>query len=569
VRLLVHVLVLVLVLVLAAACGDDGAPPDGGPGGDAGPAYAPDRHCPGSAGCEDEGDGVLHAGAAAVDVTPVIDAMTDVQTVDVNGNGEFDPFEGDEFEDRNDNGRFDGVWIAGFGNGRAASGVNDPQWARAIALRRDRTTIAIVAIDCIGFFWDDVVRVRERLAGVDVDYVMIAGTHSHEARDTLGIWGATQSATGVDLDYMERLYDGAAEAVRQAVAALRPANIERASFRWRDQPGGTLRYVSDARHPIIIDDEVRILRFLEAGTETTVATLVNFGSHPEYGGDRNQLLSSDYAHWLREGIEDGVAGPGGEMAPGVGGIAVFVNGAVGSQIGPGGGLRAETWDGTPVGDEAGLVLAETVGGQMAWHVLRALGPTGGATREETAEIGFRSKELFIDVENRGYHVALLQELFITREGYNWDPELVIRPGVNEPDVRTEVAAIDIGGVQAICVPGELDPALFIGGYDGAYTPPGVDIVDPTEQNPPDLTRAPPGPYLRDLARGDAEMVMLFGLANDQIGYFVPEFDYVLHPSNPYLDEAEGEHYEETNSIGVNGWPRIRGELQMLLGWEPR
>jgi hypothetical protein len=41
---------------------------------------------------------------------------------------------------------------------------------------------------------------------------------------------------------------------------------------------------------------------------------------------------------------------------------------------------------------------------------------------------------------------------------------------------------------------------------------------------------------------------------------------VLHPTNPYFDEAEGDHYEETNSIGPNGWPRVKSELTKLLGW---
>jgi hypothetical protein len=100
-------------------------------------------------------------------------------------------------------------------------------------------------------------------------------------------------------------------------------------------------------------------------------------------------------------------------------------------------------------------------------------------------------------------------------------------GRNEPDIRTEVVVIDIGDVSIVGVPGELDPALFLGGYDGTYTPPELMVVDPMRENPVDLSRAPSPPYLRDLAlaaRPDVETVMLFGLFNDEIGYFVPEFD---------------------------------------------
>ena len=85
-------------------------------------------------------------------------------------------------------------------------------------------------------------------------------------------------------------------------------------------------------------------------------------------------------------------------------------------------------------------------------------------------------------------------------------------------------------------------------------------------NPPDITKAPPGPYLQDLARPDAEFVFLFGLTNDMLGYFLPEFDYQLHEFNPYFDEAPGDHYEETNSVGPDGWPRIAAELNKLFAW---
>ncbi len=62
--------------------------------------------------------------------------------------------------------------------------------------------------------------------------------------------------------------------------------------------------------------------------------MINFRGHPEYGGDSNQLLSGDIVHWLRDGVENGLVGPDGEMVPGVGGVAVFFQSAVGSRWAP-------------------------------------------------------------------------------------------------------------------------------------------------------------------------------------------------------------------------------------------
>jgi len=48
---------------------------------------------------------------------------------------------------------------------------------------------------------------------------------------------------------------------------------------------------------------------------------------------------------------------------------------------------------------------------------------------------------------------------------------------------------------------------------------------------------------------------------------VPAFDYELGPS-PYTSEAPGDHYEETNSIGPEGWPRLESKMRALIDWVP-
>jgi hypothetical protein len=569
---------------LAVGCGDDdgpapmpdaGTPVDGGAdaGTDAGPTeLVPDMYCPGSPDCLDEGDMILRVGVARVEITPVIDETTEILTVDLNGNGEYDPPRrgepGDEFRDLDGDGSFDGVWIAGYGLARGATGVSDPQYASAISLSYNQTTIVLGSVDAVGWFISEMDAVREMVDDLPIDQITLSATHSHQSRDTVGIWGPAVDISGADPAYVALVRTSMAMAIRTAHGAMEPAHVQYATLRLRDAPLGVIGYTSDARHPIIIDDEVRIMRFVEAADETaTITTLVNWGSHPEYGGDTNQLLSSDYPHWLRDGVENGVTQPDGTMVPGVGGITVFFQGALGSQIGPYGGWERRTFEGEPMTD-LDLRASEAVGKNVATLVLEALAPGAGSVMDETAALGVRTKRLYVDIENIGFHIAIVGQIFTPRPSYNWDETMPLIAGDNEPDLLSEVAVIDIGRAQILTAPGELDPALFVGGYDGSYTPMGMDIINTSEENPPVLSMAPEAPYLRDLMRADAEYRFLFGLANDFLGYFIPSFDYLLHPSAPYIEEAAGEHYEETNSVGPMGWPKIEMNIRELLAWTP-
>lgn len=565
---------LLIVLVGCDGAGEvdagvlDAAPP-GDAGTDAGgpPPFEPDSYCPGAPGCESGEGGTFEVGVARAVITPTIDDTTDVMTLDVDGDGEYEPLGGDTFENRDGEPGFSGVWIAGFGNARPASGVADDVYASAVAMRNADTTIVLVSIDVIGWFKTDMDRIREMVADLEIDHIAIAATHVHQNRDTIGLWGIDLSNPGRSEEYNDTIRSQAARAIRDAVGALQPANVQWASVDLRDVPGGLPRLIGDNRDPVIIDPEVRVMRLVEAGTETTICTVINFGAHPEYLDDQNTLISGDLGGYVRRGVSDGVIGPDGSMTPGVGGITIWMNAAVGGQIGPNH-LDVRTWAGDPViqGDDV-FLYTRTVGEQLAHHILTALGPTAGATTDMTAALGYRTRTFFVDVENSGFHVALLTGLF-DRESFNWDPGSSLVPGENEPDLLTEVTVIDIGRASMITAPGELDPSLLLGGYDGEFTPMGVPIVDPANPNPPPLDSAPPPPYLRDLARTDADQVWLLGMTNDYLGYLVPEYNYQLHPGAPYFEEAPGDHYEETNSVGVNGWPTIRRELEALLAWSP-
>ncbi len=564
--------------------GEDAAPPvDGGHdvGTDAGdPPLVPDHICPGDADCMPGGDMHLMAGAARIEITP---NLADYETwVDVNGNHQYDPINGDTFVDRNGNGVLDAPWMAGFGVGRGATSVDDPQWVRTIVLRYGNTTIAWVAIDCVGYFIDEVEMIRAALPpALGVDLVNVSATHVHEAQDTVGMWGREFLTSGYDDAYMTRIRQAAVDSITRAVGSLQTANLSYGGVFLRDVDtvgdgsgvNDVLRYVGDNRDPFVFDDQIRLMRFLATSDGATIATLINYAGHPEYAGSDNQALSSDYPNWLRLAVENGVDGPtiGGTVQhrDGVGGIAVFVNGAVGVQIGPNH-VHIASWSGTAI-DRGQLLASQTVGEQLGWHILGAL-RDGHMTMLDGSMVtlGFRSTHFYLPVENHGYQIMFQSGVF-HREVFHYDPNHTIdtRRMINVPDVQTELTVLDVGPAQMITIPGELDPLLFTGiTGNRAYTPPGIPVVDETQTNPPDITR-PMDPSILTMARPDAvaaDQVWILGLTNDFLGYMVPPFDFQTDPSMTYLSEAPGHHYEETNSIGIDGWPRIYWKLQQLLAY---
>jgi 4-aminobutyrate aminotransferase/(S)-3-amino-2-methylpropionate transaminase len=71
--------------------------------------------------------------------------------------------------------------------------------ARALAMTNGDVRLAIVTVDAVGIFNDDVQRIRSRvkaLLGAEApDFVLVTATHTHEAPDTLGQWGDLSPAS--------------------------------------------------------------------------------------------------------------------------------------------------------------------------------------------------------------------------------------------------------------------------------------------------------------------------------------------------------------------------------------
>jgi hypothetical protein len=134
---------------------------------------------------------------------------------------------------------------------------------------------------------------------------------------------------------------------------------------------------------------------------------------------------------------------------------------------------------------------------------------------------------------------------------------------NLPSVQTTMAYLTLGPASIVTNPGELLPELFIGGYGGEYAG-TYTFIDMTKPNSADVSRAPKPPYLVDIMDGQRPHRMTFGLTMDFLGYIVPRYNWVLDAKRPYIDEAAGNHYEETNSIGPLAEPQIVGTMRQLI-----
>ncbi len=461
------------------------------------------------------------------------------------------------------NGLFEGLWLAGFSVSRPMQDIADDIWVRATVLQQGETSVGVVALDLIGFFYDEVLLARQTARDESgLDHVIIASTHVHEAPDTMGIWGPNLARSGINAEFMSQVHLAIQDALAQASQDLVEAQAYSGSFRIGDdlwEGSGVNNINMDGRLPNIVDPTVWTVRFEAQGSGETLATWINFANHPEASASRNISMTSDFAHTLRLTVEQGAPiGPVGPLA-GLGGVAQYLQGACGGMMTPLG-VDAIDLDGS-VYSEGSIDKAYAVGRVTGYHALQAV---AAESLIIDPALSFRTRRILLPVENEAYHLMLNLGV-IDREGYNYDPTRIISAN-NIPDVQTEVSLLQLGELSAVTLPGELLPELAIGGYDGSNTGPLQEVVDAGAANPPDLSAAPQGPYLRELMPGQAKL--LLGLANDELGYLIPDYNYHLHETQPFLDEAPGDHYEETNSLGPSATGLILGHLTELMAFEP-
>ena len=429
---------------------------------------------------------------------------------DADGDSEFHPDKGDTYEDRNGNGDFDFVWLGGFDINRPAQGVNDPLWTRAIALRHNNVTVVLVSVDCVGLTHERIIKLRQSIDHADagITHILLASTHTHNSPDTMGIWSYRPLFGRFDEAYIDFIIDQSREAVLEAVASLQPADAIVATGQV-PAPG----FVRDSRQPLVYDHQLNAARFVRAGTTETIATLVSWGNHPEAMGGENPLVSSDFAHYWREGVENGVPGPNG--APGIGGTCVYFQGPVGGLMTPLG-LDVPDKDGTTVHSKNGPGKTRALGENLALRTLSLLRSDQARPMTNTSLSGV-ARTVFVPIDGT-FRIPIMLGL--------------IHPGWYDGKARTEVDALRLGDIEILAIPGEIYPEIVDGGVEA---PDGGDFAGPPVEVPP----------LRSQMKGTVNMV--FNLANDEIGYIIPRTQWDTDP--PFTYGRDKAPYGEENSGG--------------------
>ena len=415
----------------------------------------------------------------------------------------------------------DPVWMAGFGNGRSVLDYHDRLWARGIVIDGKGGRIAIVTLDVVGYFTNEIATIRAMVSPASqVDYVVVTSTHQHQGPDTLGLWGPDELTTGIDYAYLDFVNAAVADCVDEAAANLTRARVRFAttssaglSLGLDPEDDGlgvadgkvlagdaALAPATDGR---IVDPTLAVMQFTtRAAPRNALATLVNFASHPESLGSGNRVITADFPHAARERLEVEY-----------GGLAIWVSGDLGVLQGP---LDIDVLD--PATGAAAprrtFRFAEVHGTQLAERVIDALAAAGHG--DVAPALRFASvNPVAIPLANPFFRLLGALGVLNNRRplytdgvpddsiGMPLPPPFDALPLALGEDIQTEVGALRIGRASVALLPTELDPQI---GFTYRARMTGADHT------------------------------FIFGLANDHIGYQVPfaKWDDSCHACAGYV-----------------------------------
>lgn len=380
------------------------------------------------------------------------------------------------------------LYIAGYHSGWEITGALDLQQARALWLDDGATSLLLIAVDCVGLDSGTVEQIREELS----DFCDETGCDSVNVISTHTHAGVDTLGLWGPVAINGKNEDFMRILIRGAVAAAEDA--------YADRCRGTLHYVTtstealqeDSRDPQVFDSDLYQLRFQPEDPGENGIRLISFAAHAEALRSENTLVSRDYPGAVCDIL---TAETGDDV--------LYVPGAIGGLI-----MTPQLKE-DPV--ENLRVTAQRIAN-------RALAAKEGRVLQPQMSVSRVEFETELDNTLFQYYKFL---------GILGNP---VRQTISGSYIlSTELTLIRLGDLTLALLPGEIFPEL-VSGTGVEVDPPGLETL---------------------AAAYGVEDLMVIGLANDEIGYILPPSAFVLDERLPYLQEAQGDHYEETNSVGPN------------------
>lgn len=396
-------------------------------------------------------------------------------------------------------------WIAGHGSGHKMEGVLTPVFIHAVWLDcGGKEGFLWLSADIVGLTNVEVELIRTSIRSSsiikDVRSINVSCTHNHSGIDTVGYWGKANALSipsdGKDPDYMKMLYEKAREVSEQAYMDRRPGKLYSGRAPIPDGLFSKRKFTD--KHEFLTR-----LRFApdDGSAETW---MLNVGAHPNSLGGDNRLLSAEYPYYLRR-----------EIAKKAGARVHFGIGAIGGM------------DAAQLDEEN---RQNCIQEQGALYADAAMGIT-----DETAlapEIRFLRRRFYLPVCNN------VLTLLAIRGTMSFTP-YPCKESDTGIAMLTEMTYFSFGSQKLLLLPGEMFVSTVYGHYNSAET-------SATGMGP-EINPAP----LCEIA-GDPALIV-YGVSNDMAGYVVPPNDFILHPTQPYLERTKDRfgdnHYHETNSMG--------------------
>jgi hypothetical protein len=270
---------------------------------------------------------------------------------------------------------------------------------------------------------------------------------------------------------MDLVCQRAAQAINESLDNLQPAKLKIGT----DKANGKIAYNYYA--PDLYDPRMSVIQAI-GNDDKPIVTLVNYAIHPEVLGSGRGILSPDLVGPLCDKIEAET-----------GGVAMFVNGALGGMVTadnrdldrPSNSQRAY-WH-----DDRTWEECLRIGNTMADEALRIV---AAAPVQTDPQLSCHASDMTVPVESKELWAVVL-----------YSP--LKYPHNDDHTVTTRINLVNLGNAQIVTIPGEALPNI--------------------------------GFYLKRKMAGQHNL--LFGLTNDAFGYILTKVDYQSFPRYDYVSEV--------------------------------